>query len=185
MLYKIKKPTSSCCAHDACSTEQKIIIEEVPIQIDSNSISTTFKVANMDCADEIKAVNDALRTDGVFEVKANLMASTIQIIHRKTIEKDFLKKKINATVVKVIEENSAQNHNLQRVIKVALSGTLLIFGLILEKFGANAILPDFLYAFSILIGGTLIFPKAYSALKRKSLGYECPHDVCSYWSNDN
>lgn len=172
MKKNIIKSDSKCCAHDHSHhnhSHTEIVVEKVSSKIGSDSVTTVFKVANMDCVDEIKAINDALRGEGVFEVKANLMASTIQIIHKSNIEKDFLKKRVNATVVKVIEENSPQNLNSQRILKVALSGVLLCFGLLSEKFVDNTIFPNVYYALSIVIGGTLIFPKAFSALKRKSL----------------
>jgi Cd2+/Zn2+-exporting ATPase len=172
MKDSIPKSTSNCCAHDhGChsNSQQKEIVIESLEKADSDSVITMFKVANMDCADEIKAIDDALRGEGIFGVKANLMASTIQIIHRKNIEKDFLKKKVNSTVVKVLEENSTQNQNTQRIIRVIFSGVFLCSGLLSEKLVENTILSNIFYVLSILIGGTLIFPKALSALKRKSL----------------
>lgn len=160
---------TSCCDHSKPSVEQEIVVEKTSGKIEADSIVTLFKVSNMDCADEIKAINDVLRIDGIFEVKANLMASSIQITHRNNLENDFLKKKINSTVVKVIEENSSQNQNRLRIIKVALSGVLLCLGLLSERFIIDSIFSDLLFAISILVGGSLIFPKAYRALKVLSL----------------
>lgn len=160
---------TSCCDHSKSSVEQEIVIEKSSSKIEAGSNITLFKVSNMDCADEIKAINDVLRIDGIFEVKANLMASTIQITHRNNLENDFLKKKINSTVVKVIEENSAQSQNNQRIIKVTLSGVFLCLGLLSERFITNSIFSNLFFAISILVGGSLIFPKAYRALKGLSL----------------
>jgi Cd2+/Zn2+-exporting ATPase len=161
-----KNPT--CCAKSKCDVEQETVIEKTSSKIEADSIITLFKVSNMDCADEIKAINDVLKIDGIFEVKANLMASTIQITHRNNLEGDFLKKKINSTIVKVVEENSSTNQNSQRIIKVVLSGVLLCLGLLAEKY-TNSIFSNLLFVVSILLGGSLIFPKAYRALKVLSL----------------
>lgn len=161
--------TESCCAKK-CGDEQEKEVERGSNKIDPCSIITIFKVANMDCVDEIKAINDVLRGDGIFEVKANLMASTIQITHRNDINRDFLKKKVNSTIVKVIEkENFDQNKNKQRIVKVSLSGVLLCLGLLSDRFLADSVLANFLFAFSILAGGSLISPKALRALKHLSL----------------
>lgn len=157
--------TTSCCTHAKPGGEQEIVIEKSSNKFEADSIITLFKVANMDCADEIKAINDVLRIDGIFEVKANLMASTIQITHNNKLESDFLKKKVNSTVVKVTEETSAQNQNSLRIIKVTLSGVLLCLGLLSERFITDSIFSTLLFVLSILIGGSLIFPKAYRALK--------------------
>lgn len=160
--------TSSCCASN-CSAEQNVVIQKNLDETDSSSFLTLFKVANMDCADEIKAINDVLRIEGVYAVKANLMASTVEISHKSDLSKDFLKKKINSTVVKVIEENSAHNENKPRIIKVALSGFFLCLGLLLQKVTTDSIFFNISFALSILTGGSLIFPKAIRALRHLSL----------------
>lgn len=166
------KPESTCCTHDfGCrsGSTDEIVIEKSSSDFYTDTVTSIFKVVNMDCADEIKTINDALWGQGIFEVRADLMASTIQIIHQSNIEKDFLKNKINATVVKVIEENSTQNQNFQKTLIVVLSGAFLCTGLFSEKLLEKALVANVFYAISIIIGGTLIFPKALKALKRKSL----------------
>lgn len=82
-----------CCSHDH-ATEQlsKSSLEELKVQSDLDIIST-FSVANMDCADEIKAVQEALKISGVKKVQANLMSSTIQVLHLKTLEQETIVKK--------------------------------------------------------------------------------------------
>lgn len=169
----------SCCAPapvvvvDSCcgGTTEAVITNAISSSnIDSGSPKTTFKVLNMDCPDEIKAINDALRMDGVLEVKANLMASTVQITHTKNISEELLKKKINSTIVKVVEDGaSLENPNKARIIKVSISGLLLLVGLFFEHYLQHSLGANVAYAISILVGGTLIFPKAYSALKHISL----------------
>lgn len=159
---------SSCCG-GGCGTE-KIIVDEISSKkIKIGTPQTTFKVLNMDCPDEIKAINDALRMEGILEVKANLMASTVQITHTKNISEELLKKKINSTVVKVVESEVVSNPNQARIIKVTISGFALVVGLLADHYLKNSFAANIMYFVSILIGGTLIFPKAFSALKRLSL----------------
>lgn len=156
----------SCCGG---STEKIITNAISTTNIEAGTPVTIFKVLNMDCPDEIKAINDALRMEGVLEVKANLMASTVQVTHLKNISEEQLKTRINSTVVKVIETEMTGNPNTHRIIKVAISGVALLVGLLAEHFIANQFIAIFSCGISILVGGTLIFPKAFSALKRLSL----------------
>lgn len=156
---------SHCCGGGSHAVAEEITSKN----ISSDDLKTTFKVLNMDCPDEIKAINDALRGEGVLEVKANLMASTVQIIHTQKITKEFLQKRINSTVVKVVENESTGNPNRSRIIKVAISGVALVAGMLIEHFYSNILVGNVLFALSILTGGTLIFPKAIGALRRFSL----------------
>ena len=136
-----------------------------------NEVLTTFKVANMDCADEIKAISDVLKIEGIFKVQANLMTSTVQIIHSPKIHSHWLKKQIETTVVRVLNEDHSktQNQNRSRVILVITSGALLGIGLLLQWIKLIDSIADVLFFCSILSGGILVFPKAYSSIKRKSL----------------
>lgn len=174
--FVVLNNNSNCCApvievDDCCGGgTEKIVTNAITSEnIDSGTPKTTFKVLNMDCPDEIKAINDALRMEGVLEVKANLMASTVQVTHTKNISEDLLKKRINSTVVKVVEHESSTNPNSARMLKVAVSGIALTLGLIIEQFSSNFLFSIISYAVAILVGGTLIFPKALSAIKRISL----------------
>ncbi len=135
-----------------------------------NEVLTTFKVANMDCADEIKAISDVLKIEGIFKVQANLITSTVQIIHSPKIHSHLLKKKIETTVVRILDEDHSktQNHR-SRVILVITSGALLAIGLLLQWIKLIESIADVLFFCSILSGGILVFPKAYSSIKRKSL----------------
>lgn len=137
---------------------------------DGNTL-TTFKVANMDCADEIKAINEALKINGVFKVQANLMSSTVQVLHDNNISTGLLKKAIETTVVKVINQadDEKKSSNRNRILTVASSGVLLIIGLILGWTDNGGLLEEILLFVSILLAGSLVFPKAFGSLKRKTL----------------
>ena len=163
---KINNSKSHCCAGHEQVIENAITSEN----IDTNSPKTTFKVLNMDCPDEIKAINDALKIEGILEVKANLMASTVEITHKSHVTEELLKKRINSTVVKVVENGQdLKNPNKSRIIKVVISGLALIIGICIEFYLKNIFLTNIFYAISILVGGTLVFPKAINALKNLNL----------------
>ncbi len=145
----------------------------------AGQVLTTFKVRNMDCADEIKAINEALKSEGIIKVQSNLMSSTVQILHLPVISKDMLKSKIETTVVQVIETaqvkiQSLFRSNSQRIWTVALSGFFLLGGLCVQWFFSSSDPGVFdisrvLFFIGIILGGSLVFPKAWGSLKRKSL----------------
>lgn len=137
----------------------------------SNEILTTFKVVNMDCADEIKAINEALKLEGVLKVQSNLMSSTVEVLHSKQIDRKELKKRIDSTPVKVVDDLETKNggSNKNRILLVATSGLFLALALILEWTGYTGLIQVISIAISILSGGSLVFPKAIGSLRRKTL----------------
>lgn len=165
---KIAHHHDHCCDHDHAAP----IAPSEKIQAKGNELLTTFKVSNMDCADEIKAITEALKYEGVLQVQANLMSSTVLIRHTPEVQADFLKKRIETTVVKVIESNkdSSKNQNRNRMILVGSSGFFMIVGLLLGWFKIQPIFYEHIAFFiSIILGGILVFPKAINSLQRKSL----------------
>jgi len=158
-----------CHNHDNCQSRPQEQAQK--LKTNGNEILTTFKVANMDCADEIKAINDALKSEGVFKIQANLMSSSIQILHSKEISANFLKKRIETTVVRIIDEDNSitKDQNRNRIILVVLSGLLLIVGLALEWANISIIISEISLFSAIVLGGSLIFPKAWNSFKRKTL----------------
>lgn len=156
-----------CCDHNHSVSAAPV----EKIQTKSNEVLTTFKVSNMDCADEIKAINESLKYEGVKNIQANLMSSTVQIVHAPEITPDFLKKRIETTVVRIVSEdsNDSKNQNRNRIILVGLSGLLLFFGLCLQWLKIESYFDEALFGISIVVGGYLVFPKAFGALRRKTL----------------
>lgn len=168
---------SHCCSSGHNHSHESLTqapLEDLKVR-NELEILTTFKVANMDCADEIKAVQEVLNIAGVKKIQANLMSSTIQVLHLKEIDIQIIKKRIETTVVKIVDNNSASqlNQNRNRIIIVSLSGVFLLLGLVLSYlFSENSIvltLKNVFYLLSVLFGGYLVFPKAFGALDRKTL----------------
>jgi Zn2+/Cd2+-exporting ATPase len=158
--------------HDEHSHEHTVPSKNhVNLKANDGNTVTTFKVANMDCADEIKAINEALKINGVLKIQANLMSSTVQVLHGNSVSAGSLKKAIETTVVKVVDQADVENKssNRNRILTVAGSGVLLLIGLILGWTNNGGLIEEILLFVSILLAGSLVFPKAFGSLKRKTL----------------
>jgi len=155
-----------CCDHESTHPQ-----ELGTLKPEQNEVLTTFKVSNMDCADEIKAINEALQIDGIKQIQANLMASTVKILHTPDVKIDLLKKRIESTVVRIVSEDvhQAGNQNRKRNYLVASSGLFLGIGILLSWLKVDGYFDEIFYFLSIVLGGSLVFPKAYLSLKRKAL----------------
>lgn len=160
---------SNCCGHD--HSHEVVEVPKESLKARHDEVLTSFKVMNMDCADEIRAISDALKLEGIIKIQANLMSSTIEVIHTHAVDKDFIRKKIETTVVKVIasDESEPKNPNLKRILIVAASGVFLTVGLALHWTIKNDLVEGVLFFLSIIFGGSLVFPKAWGALKRGAL----------------
>lgn len=138
---------------------------------------TIFRVGGMDCADEIEAVNRALKPlPGVREVQVNLMAGTVAVTHGSEVLPDALIAALGQAGLRAIlatpESRAGAPGEGQRwrVISVALSGVFTGVGLLLQWLRVE---PDLLrfgaFGVAILAGGWFIAPKALGALRRRSL----------------
>ncbi|MFZ3230382.1 MAG: cation-translocating P-type ATPase [Pseudobdellovibrio sp.] len=161
----MKKSHSNDCNHD------HNIKNKESLRTNGSDIVTKFKVLNMDCADEISAIEKALNIDGVLEVQTNLISSTIQIMHTNKISRAELKNRIETTVARIIENEDSVVHVQQniRVKIVVAAGILLLIGLVFELLKFSDLVSKILLAASIFVAGSLVFPKAIKSLKRISL----------------
>ncbi|OYZ13400.1 MAG: heavy metal translocating P-type ATPase [Bdellovibrio sp. 28-41-41] len=139
----------------------------------NKSVTSTFNVAGMDCADEIAAIQNSLNTPKIGRVTANLMSSQVQVEHDPDITRDDVKALINKSGVTVRDEKvtaSFYSNNKSRVWLVVTSGVLLSVGLLLQWLASPPEELLFgLFLASTLLGGSLIAPKAYRAVKQFSL----------------
>jgi Cd2+/Zn2+-exporting ATPase len=157
-----------CCDHG----QAEITVNTKLVAPKAGESTTTFKVINMDCVDEIKAIQDALKNSDIVNIQANLMASTVRVVHKANISPDFLRNRIESTVVRVVVEGKdlVGEQNRIRILKVALSGIFFVTGMVLEEAElSQALVYNISYFISIMLGGTLVFPKAFSSLKRFAL----------------
>lgn len=85
----------------------------------------TFHVNGMDCAEEIAAIERAVKPlPGVSGVRANLMASTVTIFHDGNVQSPALVAAINSTGVKVKTDGRSGDGNI-----LILPKLLVILGL--------------------------------------------------------
>lgn len=155
--------SESCCGKS--ETPQKAV------NASEGQITSIFKVSGMDCADEIKAIENSLKLTGIAGINANLMNETVTVIHDKSMATAMIVDAINKSGVKVVksEEKSFYRNNSNRILIVIASGVLLSIGLVLDWLDSSAILQEVLFGLAILLSGSLVIPKTIRALKQFSL----------------
>lgn len=136
-----------------------------------SEIKSVFKVKGMDCADEVAAIQKALKKQYISAVDVNLMASQVTVLHGPKLEKDELKTLIETSGVKVVEEESRgfRIENALALRLVVASGIFLGIGLVLEWTGSHTMLSLAGYAFATMLAGYLVLPKALRALSKRTL----------------
>jgi Cd2+/Zn2+-exporting ATPase len=134
---------------------------------------TTLTVTGMDCAEEVAAIQRALRPiNGVRDVRADLLASKATISHEASVTPEALIKAIageglKATVAGADLREAAEGMQKSRLISVLISGGCTGLGLILQwsKIAPNAAV-DLVFAAAIVSGAWFILPKAIRAARR-------------------
>ncbi len=137
-------------------------------------LEAQFRVEGMDCEDEVKAVRTALLSlPGVREVEPNLMTSQIRVLHEKEVSSLKLAERIESAGLKVRKSSEAAHEGFivsKRAFLVLTSGVFFATGLILDW---GSLGPEWLvralHLFSILVGSSLIAPKAWRAAKTLTL----------------
>ncbi len=137
---------------------------------------TILAVNGMDCADEVKLLNETLGPlDGVRSVEANLMAAKITVIHNESVTPENLIAAIKPTGMeaRLAERGqkfgSGSDAQRQRAISVGISGMLTGLGLVLQWTNAGPeALRIVIFAAATMAGGWFIFPKALAAARRFS-----------------
>ena len=131
----------------------------------------------MDCADEVEAVNRALKPlPGVEDVQVNLMAGTVVVAHTAAVSVEALvallgKAGLRATLAtSEVAAASPADGQRARLISVVVSGAFTGLGLVLEWLKVEpAGLRLGSFGVAILAGGWFIAPKALGAMSRVSL----------------
>lgn len=134
-------------------------------------IKSVFKVKGMDCADEVAAIQKALKNQYISAVNVNLMASQVTVLHGPKLQKEELKNLIETSGVKVVEEESRgfRIENAAALRLIVSSGIFLGIGLVLEWTGSQPMLSLAGYAFATVLAGYLVLPKALRALSKRTL----------------
>ena len=159
--------------HDHCCDSHSNQNQVIQVNDLQNSITSTFSVSGMDCADEIAAIQKALTHPKIGRIQSNLLSSQIIVEHDPSLTKEEVIKLINSSGVQVRTSNhslSFYSENKFRVWLVIVSGLLLGSGLAIQNLftiSENILLG--IYLVSTLASGSLIFPKALRAVKQKAL----------------
>lgn len=132
----------------------------------SHAQKSLFKVSGMDCSDEVKAVEDSLKIEGVFKVETNLMNESVLVYHNDSINESSLVSQIEKAGLKVVKDKkeSFYENNSRRIYLISFSGLFLAIGLVLEFLNKKDFqLP--LFGLSMITAGIVTFPKAYRSLR--------------------
>ena len=162
-----------CCAHD----HSKRVKENSVLNKDAaGNRKTTLRVAGMDCADEVEALEQVLRPlKGVREVRVNLMGGKVTLLHDESVTPRQLIAAIAPTGLKAAEDGSDDEADVEgakrrRQLAVGVSGVFTGLGLLLQWTKvAPEIVARIAFGVAIIAGGWFIVPKAWRALRRFAL----------------
>jgi Cd2+/Zn2+-exporting ATPase len=120
----------------------------------------------------VNAIKRALAQSDVSSVDVNILASTATVFHDPNVSRSGIKSLIESTGVKVVERESFGffEDNKTRILIVASAGALLLVAMFLQwkeliKGGTLAMV----FLAPTLLAGSLVFPKAFRALKQRML----------------
>ena len=162
-----------CCGghdHDKPAKERMVMDAEA-----AGNIRTTLRVAGMDCADEVEAIEQVMRPlKGLREVRVNLMGGKVTLLHDEQVTVEQLIKAIASTGMKAAREGDdatdLEGAKRMRQISVLISGVFTGLGLLGQWSGfAPAAVADAAFAIAIVAGGWFVAPKAWRALRRLAL----------------
>ncbi|MFZ2281221.1 MAG: heavy metal translocating P-type ATPase [Prosthecobacter sp.] len=162
--------------HDHAHDHSQTAPESIALNPDAKGDEQTIlRIAGMDCADEVAALEQVLRPlKGVREVRVNLMGGKVTLLHEASLTTAQLISAIGTTGMKAALDGEAaadlEGAKRVRQIAVAVSGVSLGLGMLIEWFkvgpGWSA---DVGYAVAIIAGGWFTVPKAWRALRRLAL----------------
>jgi len=157
-------PEKSCC----CGGNDSSAIAATTVS--PGPKEETFHVTGMDCADEIAAIERAVKPlAGVSGVRANLLTSTVTIFHDGKAQSSVLIAAINSSGVKVkTDERSGGGGKTLTLPKLLVISAGVFTGLgILAQWSVfkDGWLPDLAFTIAIISGGWLIVPKALRSLR--------------------
>jgi Cd2+/Zn2+-exporting ATPase len=137
---------------------------------------TTLTIVGMDCAEEVAAIQRALKPlPGVREVRANLLAGKATISHDASMTPELLIEAISAeglkaTVATAEAGEVSEIAQRPRLISVLMAGICTGLGLLIRWFhGGDELATIILFAVAIVGGCWFIFPKAIRAIRHFAL----------------
>lgn len=170
---------SKSCGHDHShdhghSHTHKLAPDQSPVTVGTIKIDsqvTQFRVAGMDCADEIAAIQKSLAHPDIHQVTASLMSSMVTIHHDAKLSVEFLRLRVDSAGVRVVVEGEASTGSFEqrRIVLVTLAGVLSGLSFASEVFFQIKILTLVSGILAVLAGGALVFPKAFRAIRNFQL----------------
>jgi Cd2+/Zn2+-exporting ATPase len=136
---------------------------------------TTLAIAGMDCAEEVAAIQRALKPlPGVREVRANLLAGKATISHDASMTPELLieaigREGLKATVATANANEAGETAQRPRLISVLISGICTGLGLLIRWRLQDDSATILIFAVAIVSGGWFILPKAIRAIRRFAL----------------
>ena len=155
--------SKDCCSTDTPSKDKNGSSDP------GKGTRSVFKVSGMDCADEVAAVQNSLRIEGVHSVDANIMNETVTVFHEDALEDKKISNLIEKAGLKVVtvEKKSFFQDHRKRIFLVGASGATLAIVLIFDQITSeNSLLTIGLYFISIVLSGMIIFPKAFRSIAK-------------------
>lgn len=142
-------------------------MKSISPKIQSSAQVSTYRVQGMDCADEVAAVKDTLDIPGIYQVDADLIKESISIAHDGALNSRQLIQLIEKSGLRVVDTKPKDffHNNSKRIITVATSAAILGAGLVVEYLENSKFIPTLLFLATIILSGTIIFPKAIRSLK--------------------
>ncbi len=133
--------------------------------------SEVFRVAGMDCSEEVVAIERALKPlPGVLGVQAEIVASKVTVFHDGKLSRSVIAEAISKSGVTVQYEKERDSRPSAGMILVATSGITTGLGLLLQWLGfKDGWQPDAAFLVAIVTGGWLVIPKALRSLRSLSL----------------
>ena len=137
----------------------------------SAAANEVFRVAGMDCSEEVAAIERALKPlPGVLGVRAEIVASKVTVFHDGKLSRSVIAQAINKSGVTVQDEKQRGSRPSAATILVATSGIATGLGLLLQWFGfKDGWQPEAAFLAAIVTGGWLVIPKALRSLRSFSL----------------
>ena len=170
-----KHEHGGCCGGHDHEPKKESLVLNADVRVSGETI---LRVAGMDCADEVEAIQRALKPmAGVREVRVNLMGGKVVVVHDNSVTGEKLIQAIAGAGLKATpdksegtEDDAPADAQRSRLISVIASGVFTGAGLVLQwsKLGPPA-LNSGAFAIAIIAGGWFILPKAFRAVRRLAL----------------
>ncbi len=162
---------NDCCEHGHAEAPKNIALNPDA----AGNVETTLRIAGMDCADEVEALERVFRPlKGVREVRVNLVGGKVTLLHDESVTPEQLIGAVATTGMKAARDGAGADADVEgakrmRQISVAVSGAFTGLGLLAQWLKFSPVVADIAFAVAIVAGGWFVVPKAWRAVRRLAL----------------